>query len=316
MRAQALASDPVKLAGVVDQVSADLQDAVVELVWKTALIALGGAALTSVVILRRRREPLLAAGLTGVLLLGTAGLGAATWRPEALSQPVHRPAGQREQPDRQRRGPGGPLRRLPRLPGGPGRQRRLAVLRDLGAAAPAGPTTPSPCCTSPTCTSTRGVRPGAAGDGAVRRRRRPRHRRHHRLGQLPGEPADRLRRHPRRPVRLHPGQPRLRGHGRADRRAAERRRPGRLGHDGGRPDPGRDAGSPVHPRQEHRGRRGGEDVLVASGEELAEFADRCRRRRRSPWSTTPAGRSWTASLRSLAENTHERRSPRSTTARC
>jgi predicted phosphodiesterase len=89
MRAQALASDPVKLAGVVDQVSADLRDAVVELVWKTALIALGGAALTSVVILRRRREPLLAAGLTGVLLLGTAGLGAATWRPEALSQPTY-----------------------------------------------------------------------------------------------------------------------------------------------------------------------------------------------------------------------------------
>jgi len=58
-------------------------------VWKTALIALGGAALTSLVILRRRREPLLAAGLTTVLLLGTAGLGAATWRPEALSQPTY-----------------------------------------------------------------------------------------------------------------------------------------------------------------------------------------------------------------------------------
>ena len=88
-RAQALASDPVKLAGVVDQVSADLRGAVVELAWKTALIALGGAALTSLIVLRRRREPLLAAGLTGVLLLGTAGLGAATWRPEALSQPTY-----------------------------------------------------------------------------------------------------------------------------------------------------------------------------------------------------------------------------------
>ena len=89
VRAQTLATDPVKLAGVVDQVSADLRDAVVELVWKTALIALAGAAVTSAVILRRRREPLLAAGLTGVLLLGTAGLGAATWRPEALSQPTY-----------------------------------------------------------------------------------------------------------------------------------------------------------------------------------------------------------------------------------
>jgi predicted phosphodiesterase len=89
VRAQALATDPVKLAGVVDRVSADLQDALVELVWKTILIALAGAALTSGVILRRRREPLLAAGLTAVLLLGTAGLGAATWRPEALSQPTY-----------------------------------------------------------------------------------------------------------------------------------------------------------------------------------------------------------------------------------
>ncbi len=88
-RAQALANDPVKLAGVVDQVSADLRDAVVELAWKTALIALGGAALTSLIVLRRRREPALAVGLTAALLLGTAGLGAATWRPEALSQPTY-----------------------------------------------------------------------------------------------------------------------------------------------------------------------------------------------------------------------------------
>ena len=89
VRAQALASNPVELAGVVDQVSADLRDAVVELVWKTALIALAGAALTSLVVLRSRREPLLAAGMTAVLLLGTAGLGAATWRPSALSQPTY-----------------------------------------------------------------------------------------------------------------------------------------------------------------------------------------------------------------------------------
>src|SRR3954451_20156940 len=34
-------------------------------------------------------EPAIAAGITLVLLLGTAGLGAATWRPEALSQPTY-----------------------------------------------------------------------------------------------------------------------------------------------------------------------------------------------------------------------------------
>ncbi|TQN41129.1 calcineurin-like phosphoesterase family protein [Blastococcus colisei] len=88
-RAQALAYDPVRLAGVVDRVSEDLQSAIVRLVWTTAGLALAGAALTSLVITRRRREPLIAAGITTVLLLGTGGLGAATWRPEALSQPTY-----------------------------------------------------------------------------------------------------------------------------------------------------------------------------------------------------------------------------------
>jgi len=88
-RARALATDPVRLAGVVDQVSADLRSAVVRLAWTTAGLAIGGAALTSLVITRRRKEPLIAAGITTVLLLGTGGLGAATWRPEALSQPTY-----------------------------------------------------------------------------------------------------------------------------------------------------------------------------------------------------------------------------------
>jgi predicted MPP superfamily phosphohydrolase len=88
-RARALATDPVRLAGVVDQVSADLRSAVVRLAWTTAGLALGGAALTSLVITRRRQEPLIAAGITTALLLGTAGLGAVTWRPQALSQPTY-----------------------------------------------------------------------------------------------------------------------------------------------------------------------------------------------------------------------------------
>jgi predicted MPP superfamily phosphohydrolase len=88
-RARALASDPVRLAGVVNQVSDDLRGAVVRLAWTTAGVAIAGAALTSLIVLRRRREPAIAAGVTTVLLLGTAGLGAATWRPEALSQPTY-----------------------------------------------------------------------------------------------------------------------------------------------------------------------------------------------------------------------------------
>jgi predicted MPP superfamily phosphohydrolase len=53
------------------------------------VLALGGAALTSLVITRRPREPLIAVGVTAVVLLGTGGLGAATWRPQALSQPTY-----------------------------------------------------------------------------------------------------------------------------------------------------------------------------------------------------------------------------------
>ena len=86
-RAQALATDPVRLAGVVNQVSDDLRTAVVHLAWRTAGVAIAGAALTSLVVLRRRREPAIAAAVTTVVLVATAGLGAATWRPEALSQP-------------------------------------------------------------------------------------------------------------------------------------------------------------------------------------------------------------------------------------
>ena len=86
-RAQALATDPVRLAGVVDQVTEDLRAAVVRLVWVTTLVGLAGGALTSWAVLRRRREPLIALGLTAAALVSTGAVSAATWRPEALSQP-------------------------------------------------------------------------------------------------------------------------------------------------------------------------------------------------------------------------------------
>jgi predicted phosphodiesterase len=88
-RAQALATDPVRLAGVVDKVTADLRSAVVRLIWLTALAALAGGALTSWAVLRHRREPLIALGLTTAVLAATGGIGVATWRPEALSQPTY-----------------------------------------------------------------------------------------------------------------------------------------------------------------------------------------------------------------------------------
>jgi predicted MPP superfamily phosphohydrolase len=89
-RARALAGDPVRLAGVVDEVTDDLRSAVVRLGFTTAGLAVVGAAMASLLVYRRRwQEPLLAIGITTGLLVTTAGLGAATWRPEALSQPTY-----------------------------------------------------------------------------------------------------------------------------------------------------------------------------------------------------------------------------------
>nr|WP_204332368.1 metallophosphoesterase [Geodermatophilus sabuli] len=89
IRAQALAADPSRLDGVVDRVSADLRDAVERVALLTALAAVGGATLTSLLVLRRRRETVIALGLSTALVAGTGGLAAATWRPEALSQPTY-----------------------------------------------------------------------------------------------------------------------------------------------------------------------------------------------------------------------------------
>jgi predicted phosphodiesterase len=88
-RARALATDPVRLNGVVDGVTEDLRSAVTELVLITAGVALAGALVASLVVFRRRKEPLIAGGLTLVVLAGTAGLGVATWRPEAMTQPTY-----------------------------------------------------------------------------------------------------------------------------------------------------------------------------------------------------------------------------------
>jgi predicted MPP superfamily phosphohydrolase len=89
LRATQLATDPARLDGVVDQVSADLRDAVERVAWLTALAAVGGATAASSLVLRRRREPLIALGLSTALVATTGGLAAATWRPEALSQPTY-----------------------------------------------------------------------------------------------------------------------------------------------------------------------------------------------------------------------------------
>ena len=88
-RARALASDPARLGSIVERVIDDLHSAVLRLIWTTAGAALAGAAVVSFLVLRRPREPLIAVGLSALLLAASGGLGAATWRPEALSQPTY-----------------------------------------------------------------------------------------------------------------------------------------------------------------------------------------------------------------------------------
>jgi predicted MPP superfamily phosphohydrolase len=89
IRAAALANDPARLDHVVDEVSADLRAAVEKVAWLTALAAAGGGTAASLLVLRRRREALIALGLSTALVTATSGIAAATWRPEALSQPTY-----------------------------------------------------------------------------------------------------------------------------------------------------------------------------------------------------------------------------------
>ena len=89
IRATQLATDPAQLDGVVDRVSADLRDAVEKVAWLTALAAVSGGTAAYLLVLRRRREPLIALGLSTALVAATGGVAAATWRPEALSQPTY-----------------------------------------------------------------------------------------------------------------------------------------------------------------------------------------------------------------------------------
>ncbi|WP_051684341.1 metallophosphoesterase [Blastococcus sp. URHD0036] len=89
-RIQALVDDPRRFDSLVDRITDDLGDAVTHLVVRAALGAVGGAVLLTFAVYRLRwREPVVAAGTVVVILAGTAGLGAATWRPDALAQPTY-----------------------------------------------------------------------------------------------------------------------------------------------------------------------------------------------------------------------------------
>ena len=89
-RIRALVEDPRRLDSLVDSVTADIDDAVTGLVVRSALAAMGGALLLTLAVYRLRwRQAAVAAGTVVVVLAGTAGIGAATWRPDALAQPTY-----------------------------------------------------------------------------------------------------------------------------------------------------------------------------------------------------------------------------------
>ena len=302
-RARALASDPVRLAGVVNEVTDDLRGAVVRLAWTTAGLAIGGAALTSLVVYRRRgANPLLAAGITTVLLLGTAGIGAATWRPEALSQPKYT----------------GLLVNANSLIGSAEdiaarfdayRASLEDLVENVGSLYSTLSALPAPGGIDDTVAllHVSDLHLNPAGFDLVRQvvdqfkvDARARHRRHHRLGQRAGEPADHLGRHPRRALRLHPGQPRLRDHG-GPRSPPSRTRPCSTTRPStvagieivGAPDP------LFTPDKSTGDDDASDDVLVESGQALADFAeDAARTAGDRPGARPEAGRArWTASSR-------------------
>lgn len=87
VQALELAKDNSKLGELEQGISGQIENAAVWLVVKTALFAIGGAAFVALLaFFRRWREPFVAAGVALVLLVGSAGLGWATYRPEELSE--------------------------------------------------------------------------------------------------------------------------------------------------------------------------------------------------------------------------------------
>lgn len=88
-RVEAIVQDPTALDGIGDEVAADLQAAAVTLLVRSGIAAVVGATVLSLLVYRRTREPFIAAGLSLVLIAGTAGLARVTFRSDALARPTY-----------------------------------------------------------------------------------------------------------------------------------------------------------------------------------------------------------------------------------
>jgi predicted phosphodiesterase len=86
--AQAIVADPDQLRGLGDQAQSDLRAGMVDLVLRTGLVTVVGAAALGLLVFRRRWRRVVAATGAGVgALLLTAGVGAATFDERSLAEP-------------------------------------------------------------------------------------------------------------------------------------------------------------------------------------------------------------------------------------
>ncbi len=88
--ARRLFEDPVALQGLESWIASDARDAIVRLLVRSAVSAVLGAVLLSVLVYRRRaRRVAFVCGTACAMLIGTLSAAAATWNPRSIAQPTY-----------------------------------------------------------------------------------------------------------------------------------------------------------------------------------------------------------------------------------
>lgn len=86
--ARRIFANPEAVNGLGERVSADLRNAVLEVVIRSVLAALAGAMLLGLMVFRRRWRPVAGAVVVSLgAVAGGGGIAAATWNPQAINQP-------------------------------------------------------------------------------------------------------------------------------------------------------------------------------------------------------------------------------------
>jgi len=86
--ARRIFADPATLQGLPERAASDVRHGLVRLAVRSAASAVIGALLLGALVFRRRlRQALVAAGVGAGLVLGSGGMAAATWNPDAIDEP-------------------------------------------------------------------------------------------------------------------------------------------------------------------------------------------------------------------------------------